>query len=185
MRLKELLHVDVRRRFYVLGEQQVNRQRVDEIVVFKRVAVGELHLALVDVHLNHVALELDVLLTQHRAHATPYGARATIFGKLKRRVGAPVGVHLLFGLRLVLARRVLDGVLDGLLHVGHGHALTYPVVVHLLGMKAPHLEVVRIHKVIREAGAEERVEHVLKVGEWLALALVNAEQTVRCTLAWS
>ena len=140
-------------RVFQARDEGVEGDRRQQAVVFSRRPVGELDLALLLVHGNRALVVPDPVAPEKRQHA-PSRGRAS-------RRGAGIRTWRSAPSRSSSATRRLDG----LAPVDDRHPLGDPVVAHLLQGCRPDLEVVRVHEVLRDAGAELRQDPFLEVPE--------------------
>ena len=94
------------------------------------------------------------VLVDVRAHALEQAAGAAVARILECGVRSPAGVVA-----------IEDDVAEHALDVDDGDALADPLLVHHARRVRPHLEVVRRHEVLGDAGAEHAVDQLLEVLE--------------------
>eukprot|EP01139_Manchomonas_bermudensis_P019193 Amastigsp_a676496_131.p2 type:complete len:294 gc:universal Amastigsp_a676496_131:1002-121(-) len=124
---------------------------------------------------DDLLVKVELLARQRLEDTLPRDARATR-GVSEIGVGAPV--HVL---------RLMDEVRENALEVDRGHALADPVRVELDGRMSPHLEIVRRHEVLDNAGPERLIdplEEVLRLRNLFArnARVMNLDEPVEALL---
>lgn len=119
------------------------------------------------INVDYLAAEFQLVLGQLTCAGFPDGTSSTTLRELEGIVRPPGDII-----------RFVDKVFQNATEIGHRDAFSHPHRVHQLWRVCPHLEVVGLHKDIRQAGPECGMDPLLKICRVRQGALRDLEQAL-------